>query len=192
MDEYVGLPADHPASFRRYLREKLTQKVRMQEFFEVDGTASDPEQACREYAKLLRDADPQLCLLGIGENGHLAFNDPGVADFHDPVDMKVVQLDRVCRQQQAAEGWFRTFQEVPEQAMTLTIPTLFRVPKLIVSVPGSRKANIVRRTLEDMVATDCPATLLRTHPDATVYLDKESASQVQELSQLSGVLGDRG
>jgi glucosamine-6-phosphate deaminase len=122
----------------------------------------------------------------------LAFNDPGVADFHDPVDMKVVQLDRVCRQQQAAEGWFRTFQEVPEQAMTLTIPTLFRVPKLIVSVPGSRKANIVRRTLEDMVATDCPATLLRTHPDATVYLDKESASQVQELSQLSGVLGDRG
>lgn len=192
MDEYVGILPDHHASFRRYLREKLTQKVRMQEFFEIDGTTPDPEQTCRDYAKLLRDADPQLCLLGIGENGHLAFNDPGVADFNDPVDMKVVHLDTMCRQQQAAEGWFQTFQDVPEQAMTLTIPALFRAPKLIVSVPGPRKANIIRRTLEDPITTNCPATLLRTHPDATVYLDKESAAQVQERLQLSEVFSNRG
>lgn len=181
MDEYVGLSADHPASFRRYLREHLTSKVHMQEFFEIDGTTPDPEQACKDYAELLRLADPQLCLLGIGENGHLAFNDPGVADFHDPLDMKVVQLDQVCRQQQAAEGWFSNPQEVPQKAMTLTIPTLFRVPKLIASVPGPRKAAIVRRALQEPVTTACPATLLRTHPDATVYLDMESAAQVRDL-----------
>lgn len=191
MDEYVGMSADHPASFRRYLREHLTRKVHMQKFFEIDGTAPDPEQTCKEYAELLRSADPQLCLLGIGENGHLAFNDPGVADFHDPLDMKVVQLDQVCRQQQAAEGWFSNPQEVPEQAMTLTIPTLFRVPKLIASVPGPRKAGIVRRALEEPVTTDCPATLLRTHPDVTVYLDRESAAQVRELLQFSTMLGSR-
>jgi len=111
MDEYIGLPADHPASFRGYLREKLTRKVPMKEFFEVDGTAPDPEWVCRNYAEKLRSSDPQLCLLGIGENGHLAFNDPAAADFHDPLDVKVVQLDAVCRQQQAAEGWFESFGE---------------------------------------------------------------------------------
>ncbi len=178
MDEYIGMAPDHPASFRRYLREKLTQRVHMREFSEVDGTAADPERECREYAEKLRSANPQLCLLGIGENGHLAFNDPDVADFNDPVDMKVVQLDEACRQQQAAEGWFASFQDVPERAITLTIPTLFRVPKLIVTVPGPRKAKIVRRTIEDPISTACPATILRTHPDATVYLDQESAAEL--------------
>jgi glucosamine-6-phosphate deaminase len=157
----------------------------MREFFEIDGNASDPERACKDYAELLRFADPQLCLLGIGENGHLAFNDPGVADFHDPLDMKVVRLDQVCRQQQAAEGWFNSPQEVPAQAMTLTIPTLFRVPKLIASVPGPRKAEIVRRTLEEPVTIGCPATLLRTHPDATVYLDRESAAELDGMASSS-------
>jgi glucosamine-6-phosphate deaminase len=187
MDEYIGLSPDHPASFRRYLRDNLTQKVRMKEFFEIDGTASDPEQACKDYAARLRVANPQLCLLGIGENGHLAFNDPGVADFNDPLDAKVVQLDTVCRQQQAAEGWFSNLKEVPERAMTLTIPALFRVPKLIASVPGPRKAAILRRTLEDSISTDCPATLLRTHPDATVYLDRESSAEVVDLLQSTAI-----
>lgn len=181
MDEYVGMIPDHPASFRRYLREKLTERVRMRKFFEVDGTAPDPEAACKKYAEELRSANPQLCLLGIGENGHLAFNDPGVADFNDPLDMKIVQLDDACRRQQAAEGWFKTFQDVPDRAMTLTIPTLFRVPKLIASVPGPRKAKIVRRTLEEPISTACPATILRTHPDATVYLDRESAAELEGL-----------
>jgi glucosamine-6-phosphate deaminase len=178
MDEYIGITPDHPASFRRYLREKLTGRVPMREFFEVDGTASDPDRACKDYAERLRSADPQLCLLGIGENGHLAFNDPGYADFNDPVDMKIVELDQVCRQQQAAEGWFRDYKDVPARAMTLTIPALFRVPKLIVSVPGSRKAQIVRRTIEEPISAGCPSTILQTHPDATIYLDADSAAEV--------------
>jgi len=178
MDEYIGIDPDHPASFRRYMREKLTQKVPLKEFSEVDGSAPDPEQVCRDYAKKLSSANPQLCLLGIGENGHLAFNDPAVANFEDPLDVKVVHLDLVCRKQQAAEGWFKSFQEVPESAITLTIPALFRVPKLIVSVPGSRKVEIMRRTLEEPISTECPATILRTHPDATIYLDIDSAAEL--------------
>lgn len=181
MDEYVGMPPDHPASFRRYLREELTNLVPIQKFFEVNGNASDPEQACRDYAAQLRSATPQLCLLGIGENGHLAFNDPDEADFNDPVDMKIVHLDTVCRQQQAAEGWFKSLEDVPDRAMTLTIPALFRVPKLIVSVPGHRKAKIVRRTLEEPIATNCPATILRTHPNVTIFLDEESAAELDDV-----------
>lgn len=153
----------------------------MKKFFEVDGTTSDPERTCREYAAELRSANPQLCLLGIGENGHLAFNDPGEADFNDPVDMKIVHLDTACRQQQAAEGWFKTFQDVPERAMTLTIPALLRVPKLILSVPGPRKAKIMRRTLEEPISTNCPATILRTHPDVTIYLDEASAAELDNI-----------
>ena len=181
MDEYIGLPISHPASFRRYLREKLTEKVRMKEFNEVDGTAPDAEAFSRDYAAKLRGAEPQLCLMGIGENGHLAFNDPGVADFNDPLDVKVVYLDRVCRGQQAAEGWFASIDEVPESAITITIPALLRVPRLIVSVPGSRKARIVRRSLTESVSTDCPATILRAHPNATIYLDEASAAELDDL-----------
>jgi glucosamine-6-phosphate deaminase len=191
MDEYIGLNPDHSASFRRYLRDNLTQKVQMKEFFEIDGTAPDLGKASKDYAELLRAANPQLCLLGIGENGHLAFNDPDVADFNDPLDVKIVHLDNTCRQQQAAEGWFASFKDVPERAMTLTIPALFRVPRLIASVPGSRKAAIVRRTLEHSITTACPATLLRTHPNATVYLDRESSSQVMDLLRSSAVVGGR-
>ena len=153
----------------------------MKEFFEVDGSAPNPEQAAQEYAERLRSADPQLCLLGIGENGHLAFNDPPVADFKDPLDVKIVHLDAICRQQQAAEGWFKSVEDVPEDAITLTIPALFRVPKLIVSVPGSRKARIMRRTIEEPISTECPATILRTHPDVTVYLDVDSAAELDDV-----------
>ncbi|AXC09788.1 Glucosamine-6-phosphate deaminase [Acidisarcina polymorpha] len=181
MDEYVGISADHPASFRRYLREKLTLKVSMREFFEVDGSALDPVQTCRDYAEKLRSADPQLCLLGIGENGHLAFNDPPVADFDDPLDVKVVRLDALCREQQTAEGWFARVEDVPEEAITLTIPALLRVPKLIVSVPGPRKAAIMRRTIKEDISTACPATILRTHPDVTVYLDEDSSAELDDL-----------
>lgn len=181
MDEYVGINEDHPASFRRYLRERLTGKVRMKAFFEIDGSAPDPEETSRGYAHKLRSANPQLCFLGIGENGHLAFNDPPVADFADRLDAKIVRLDAVCRQQQMAEGWFTSIDQVPEYAITLTIPALFRVPTLIVSVPGRRKAKIVRRALEEPISTECPATILRTHPNATVYVDSESASELDGL-----------
>jgi glucosamine-6-phosphate deaminase len=180
MDEYVGIAPDHRASFRQYLRNELTQHVRMRRFYDVDGNAADLEKSCQHYADALDAAHPQLCLLGIGENGHLAFNDPGVADFNDPYDMKVVALDDECKQQQVAEGWFDSIAEVPAQAMTLTIPALLRVPKLIVSVPGLRKAKMVNRALHEAISTACPATILREHSDATVYLDEESASELQK------------
>lgn len=185
MDEYVGLDENHPASFRRYLRERLTGRVAMRQFFEINGNPEGIESFARRYIQSLNEANPQLCLLGIGENGHLAFNDPGEADFNDPLPIKVVTLDDACRRQQVSEGWFAVPEEVPRQALTLTIPTLFRVPKLIVSVPGSRKATAVRRTLEDTISTDCPSTLLRTHPDVTLYLDVDSAAALSDayLSQ---------
>ena len=184
LDEYVGLPIDHTASFRHYLRENLTQKVDLMAFNEIDGTAPDPDHICHLYAEKLAAANPRLCLLGIGENGHLAFMDPAVADFKDPRDVKVVKLDAACRAQQVAEGWFNNLEAVPERALSVTIPALMRVPKLIVSVPGTRKAEIVRRTLEEPISTNCPATILRTHPDATIYLDQESASELDGLALL--------
>jgi glucosamine-6-phosphate deaminase len=150
----------------------------MAEFLEINGSSSDPDRVRREYADRLEKADPQLCLLGIGENGHLAFNDPGEADFEDPDVMRVVTLDPACRQQQLGEGWFSTLEEVPARALTLTIPTLMKIPKLIVSVPGRRKAQSVRRTVEDPISPACPATILRNHPDVTLYLDQESAAEL--------------
>lgn len=182
LDEYVGLDESHPASFRRYLRERLTRRVSLRDFFEIDGNSKDIPKFCEAYVQKLRLANPQLCLLGIGENGHLAFNDPAEADFNDPHGMKMVTLDRACRQQQVAEDWFRCWEEVPEHALTLTMPTMFRIPKLIVTVPGSRKAQAVRRTLEEPIAADCPSTLLRKHPDVTLYLDVDSASELPRES----------
>src|SRR5258708_26926015 len=143
MDEYLGLDENHPASFRRYLRERLTRRVAMRGFFEIDGTPDGIESFAKRYIQSLDAANPQLCLLGIGENGHLAFNDPGEADFNDPLDVKIVHLDELCRQQQAAEGWFKSVDEIPKSAITVTMPALFRVPRLVLSVVGARKANIV-------------------------------------------------
>jgi glucosamine-6-phosphate deaminase len=178
LDEYVGLPIDHLASFRGYLRKNLTDKIAMKQFYEIDGTSSDLDATCAAYAKELQTADPQLCMLGIGENGHLAFNDPGIADFNDPLAVKVVPLDAMCRAQQTAEGWFGSPEEVPAQAITLTISAILRVPTLIVSVPGKRKATILRRTLEEPISTSCPATILREHPGTTIYLDDEAAVEL--------------
>ncbi len=179
LDEYLGLPVTHPASFRRYLRENLIRWTRLRSFVEIDGEREKPEEVCLEYARELQQSDPQLCLLGIGENGHLAFNDPAEADFADTRAVKVVTLDEACRLQQAAEGWFETPEDVPERAITVTIPTILRVPQLIVSVPGMRKAQIIRRTLHEPISPHCPATILRRHPNATLYLDLESASEIE-------------
>jgi glucosamine-6-phosphate deaminase len=180
MDEYLGIPEDHQASFRCYLRERLTSKVKMRQFYGVDGTRSNPGDTCREYAEMLRQYNPQLCLLGIGENGHLAFNDPAEANFEDPEDIRIVSLDQQCRQQQVNEGWFGSLSDVPQRAITLTIPTLLRVPRLISSVPGERKAHIVYRTLTEEISTRCPATIIRNHPNTTVYLDPASAAELPE------------
>jgi glucosamine-6-phosphate deaminase len=178
MDEYLGIAPNHPASFRRYLQENLVDRVPFRRFHFIDGDPQRAPQTCEEYAALLRSHSPRLCLLGIGENGHLAFNDPAEANFDDPMDAKVVSLDQTCRQQQVNEGWFAELAEVPTQAITLTIPALLRVPELILSVPGPRKAHIVARTLQEPVATACPATILRRHPHATVFLDRESAAEL--------------
>jgi glucosamine-6-phosphate deaminase len=174
LDEYVGIGADHPASFRRYLRQELVERVPLRQFNPVEGDAADPEAFCDQYAELLRAHPPQLCLLGIGENGHLAFNDPPVANFNDPKDVKIVELDRECRQQQVNEGWFASLDEVPRRAMTLTISAVMRIPSLVVSVPGERKARIVERTLHEEISTRCPATILRTHLNTRLYVDRAS------------------
>lgn len=178
LDEYIAMPINHPASFRGYLRHHLLSKVQLKEFFEIDGTAGDLEEMCREYALRLRRVAPTVCLLGIGENGHLAFNDPGEADFNDPLDVRIVQLDAVCREQQASEGWFNSLEDVPERAITVTIPALFRVPKLVLTVPGARKSPAIKRLIEGPISTDCPATILRRHPNATLYLDRDAAAEI--------------
>lgn len=181
LDEYIGIDAEHPASFRGYLRKNLTQLVRMHEFTEIDVDATDLESMCSQYMQKVQAAPPQLCLMGFGENGHLAFNDPGEADFNDPLGMKIVNLDRACRQQQAAEGWFKTLDDVPTRAVSMTIPTMMRVPKLIATVPGPRKARAVKEALYGPITDQCPASILRTHPNTTVYLDPESAAEIAEL-----------
>lgn len=178
LDEYVGLPVAHPASFRGYLRHHLTSKVRLREFYEIDGMADDVEGVREQYAARLRAVNPRLCLLGVGENGHLAFNDPGEADFEDRLDVKVVHLDAVCRQQQASEGWFGSLDEVPRTAITVTIPALFRISRLILTVLGPRKAQAVKDMIQGPISTSCPASILRRHSDATVYLDREAAEYV--------------
>jgi glucosamine-6-phosphate deaminase len=176
LDEYVGLDAHHPASFRHFLHDHLTRHVEIKEFCAIPADRQDLEQVCHKYAETLRSANPRLALLGIGENGHLAFNDPSEADFADPLDVKIVTLDALCREQQVAEGWFRTVEEVPRSAITLTIPVIVRVPSLIVTVTGRRKMNIMRQALHGPISTDCPASILRTHPNTVVYLDREAAA----------------
>jgi glucosamine-6-phosphate deaminase len=182
LDEYEGISSNHPASFRRYLRERLTDLVPIGKFHEIDGNTTNAAQMCAKYAASLQAAQPQICLLGIGENGHIAFNDPPEADFEDPLAMKGVNLDIACQEQQLAEGWFSSLQEVPRRAFTLTIPTIFHIPRLFLSVPGHRKAEAIRRTIMEPVSTSCPSTILRSHPDATVYLDEESAQGLSEDS----------
>jgi glucosamine-6-phosphate deaminase len=178
MDEYVGLAADHPASFRRYIREHLLDHVPIAAFHELRGEAPDVEAECARYAALLAEAPPALAAMGIGENGHLAFNDPPVCDFNDPRDVKVVELDHVCRMQQVHDGCFATLADVPTHALSLTVPVFMRTPHAVITVPGPTKRAAVRDTLQGPVTTACPASILRRHPDAALFLDKESAEWI--------------
>ena len=177
MDEYVGMGAGHPASFARYMRERVAEKIPLRDFNYLDGTA-DPEAEARRYAALLQAHPLDLCCAGIGENGHLAFNDPPVADFEDPLDVKVIALEGASRRQQVDEGHFASIDDVPTHAMTVTIPALLRAKRVLVIVPESRKAAPVKATLESEVSTACPATILRTQPHATLYLDTASATRI--------------
>jgi glucosamine-6-phosphate deaminase len=176
MDEYLGMTADHPASFRRFLRERVEEKVRPKTFCYIGGDAPEPLKECDRYTRLLRAQPIDLCCLGIGENGHLAFNDPPVADFRDPSFVKLVQLDEACRRQQVGEGAFPTLEAVPQYAYTLTLTALRGARRMIGVVPERRKAQAVKRALHGPVATDCPASVLQVQPQATLYLDTDSAS----------------
>jgi glucosamine-6-phosphate deaminase len=176
----VGLDAGHPASFRCYLRERLVDAVRPRAFHGVAGEAPDPEEEARRYAELIGPAAGglDLCVCGIGENGHLAFNDPPFADFEDPELVKVVKLDGASRGQQLGEGWFGRVEDVPETAITLTIPALLSARAVVCFVPEARKAEAVRRALTGSVDESCPASVLRGARHATLYLDRDSASLV--------------
>jgi glucosamine-6-phosphate deaminase len=176
MDEYVGLPPTHTASFQRYMRERVAANVPFRAFHYLQGDTGDAGQEARRYADLLRTHPLDLCCCGIGENGHLAFNDPPVADFDDPLDVKVVVLEPASRRQQVAEGHFATIDDVPAQAITVTIPALLRARRVLAIVPEQRKAAPVQAALEGPITTACPASCLRTQPHATLYLDAESAS----------------
>jgi glucosamine-6-phosphate deaminase len=178
MDEYIGLPEGAEQSFGLWLKEAIFKRVRPAEVHYVDGRAKDVAAECARYEALLKAAPIDLCCLGIGENGHIAFNDPPVADFKDPKLVKAVELDEPCRVQQVNDGCFPSFDAVPKTALTLTVPALMAAKELHCVVPGPRKAAAVKRTLEGTIATECPATALRTHPSAVLYLDDESARQV--------------
>jgi len=175
MDEYVGVGPDHPAGFRRWIRERISDRVDPLDAHYIDGLA-EPEAECRRYADLLLDHPLDLCCLGIGENGHLAFNDPPVADFDDPLDMKVVELDRDCRLQQVHEGHFPDIGSVPGLALTATIPALLGAGTVLAVVPEARKAEPVRAALTGPVSTACPASILRTRDNVTLFVDPGSAS----------------
>jgi glucosamine-6-phosphate deaminase len=178
MDEYLGLPAEHPQTFRAYQRERVLAHIRPRAFHGIAGEGGDPAAECARYSALLAAEPLDVCCLGIGENGHIAFNDPPVADFDDATLAKVVELDALCRQQQVNDGCFPSLADVPARAITLTIPALMRPRTLVCTVPGPRKTDAVRATVRDAITTSCPATILRRHADATLYLDADSAAKL--------------
>ena len=176
MDEYIGLCADAPQGFGNFLKAHIFGKVPFRSVQYIDCTASDPEREALRYESLLRGNPPDIVVMGIGENGHIAFNDPPVADFQDARGAKVVKLDEVCRNQQVHDGCFAHLEEVPKYAITLTVPTLVSAPWLFCIVPAATKANAVRECLTGAVGEHCPASVLRLQNNAVLYLDKDSAS----------------
>jgi glucosamine-6-phosphate deaminase len=179
MDEYVGIGPEHPAGFQRWIRQRIVDPAHPKAAYSVEGLG-DAEAECDRYAELLRAHPLDLCCLGIGENGHLAFNDPPVADFADPRDVKVVELDTACRIQQVNEGHFTGIDAVPTHAITVTIPALLRAGRVLAIVPEARKAEPVRTALTGPITTACPASALRTIDHATVHLDPDSAALVPD------------
>ena len=175
MDEYVNLPADAPQGFGNFLRRAIFDRV---PFASVNliGTDTDSEATCRRYDALLAANKVDIVCMGIGENGHIAFNDPHVADFNDPCRIKKVDLDQKCRQQQVNDGCFQTIDQVPTHALTLTIPTLYNVENIFCVVPAATKAEAVKNTVSGPVAESCPASILRRHGKAILYTDADSAA----------------
>jgi glucosamine-6-phosphate deaminase len=179
LDEYVGIDENHPASFRRYLRERFAERLPrpIAHFEYVRGDASDPQAECARLSALIGARTVDVAFVGIGENGHLAFNDPP-ADFETTVPYLVVELDEACRRQQMGEGWFPTFEDVPERAISMSCREIMRARRIICTVPDERKSAAVACAAEGPVSPDCPASILQEHADCTLFLDEAAASKL--------------
>ena len=175
LDEYVGLPISHPGSFRKMLLEQLVGKVAVTHYHLLEGDASDPAQVARRVSGTIASEPVDIAFLGIGENGHIAFNDPP-ADFETEEPYIIVDLDDLCRQQQVGEAWFSDISQVPRQAISMSVRQIQKAKQILAVVPDSRKAHAVRLCFEGEIGPHAPASILRTHPNATIYLDKNSAS----------------
>jgi glucosamine-6-phosphate deaminase len=179
LDEYVGLPVTHGASFRRYLRERVMERLPVRpRFVEVEGDAADLDAETARLAALIAQHPVDVCFAGIGENGHLAFNDPP-ADFETEAPYLVVNLDEACRRQQLGEGWFPDLEAVPRQAISMGIRQIMKSHQIVLSVPDTRKAEAVPGTVDGPVTPMCPASILQRHPRATLHLDLASAARLQ-------------
>ncbi|MEQ8336444.1 MAG: glucosamine-6-phosphate deaminase [Cyclobacteriaceae bacterium] len=179
LDEYKGMAETHPASFRKYLKERILEEVAPRKIFYLNGDAENIDQVMQEYEDELKSHPIDIACIGIGENGHIAFNDPPVADFNDKKWVKVVELDEPCRKQQFGEGWFPTMDDVPTEALSLTIPAILHSKVISCVVPDERKADAVHNTLYSEISTACPATILRKHPNTKLFLDKASATKLK-------------
>ncbi|SDT35117.1 glucosamine-6-phosphate deaminase [Jiangella sp. DSM 45060] len=179
LDEYVGIDADHPASFRRWIRERIEEPFQPERVHYIDGDAPDAEAECRRYEDLLREGPLDLICMGIGENGHIAFNEPNEADFADQRLARVITLTPESRAQQVGEGHFPDDAAVPATAISLTVPALLSGTQVLVCTPDQRKAAAVAAALRDEISPACPATILRTAGHATLFLDPESAGQLE-------------
>jgi glucosamine-6-phosphate deaminase len=180
LDEYVGLAPTHPASFCGYLKERFVDRVPLRSFHYLDGLA-DPSIVCRSAEQAIRMQPVDLAMIGIGENGHLAFNDPP-ADFETDAAYHVVPLDEACRKQQVGEGWFESLDDVPKLAISMTIREILRAQRIVCSVPDARKAEAVRAAIEGPLTNQLPASILRQHPSATILLDAASAQLLSRSS----------
>ncbi len=179
LDEYIGLPETHPASFRKYLRERFVARLpKLKEFVEVDGSAADIDAEIARLNQLISARDIDVCFAGIGENGHLAFNDPP-ADFETESPFIVVDLDEACRRQQFGEGWFPSLADVPAQAISMSIRQIMKSGQIVLSIPDERKAEAVRNCIEGAVSNLHPASILQRHANCHVFLDAASASRLK-------------
>ena len=181
LDEYIGLTTDHPASFRKFLKERFVDKVPgLKSIHFVNGDVDDPEQECQRLGAIIATHPIDVALVGIGENGHLAFNDPP-ADFETEKPFIIVELDERCRKQQLGEGWFETLEQVPKQAISMSIRQIMKSACLIVSVPDKRKAEAVKNALQGQVTPMCPASILQRHKNCKIFMDEEAASLLSEI-----------
>ena len=178
MDEYVGLDAAHPAGFRNFLKRAVFDKKPFRSINLINGNAKDPQQEAERYGKLLQENPVDVCILGVGENGHVAFNDPPVADFEDKAFVKIVELDARCRNQQVNDGCFASLDQVPTHALTVTVPGLIRAAHMFCVVPAATKAEAIGHMIHDEISTACPATILRRCDGAELYVDTDSGKEI--------------